>query len=102
MAAHSVPTVVTLTMTYVFLIAGGTTVAQFAAGSEAGMDMWSLWFFLWPILFFGSAVSAVVAVIWTIVACVKKSLRRWLPITMAAVAMSLFAFLTVATNFPDA
>lgn len=101
-AAHIVPAVVALTMTYVFLIAGGATVAQFAAGSEAGMNMWLLWCHLWPILLFGSAVSAVVSVVWTVVACVKKPLRGWLPITLAAVAMSVFAFLTVATNFPDA
>ena len=101
-ASHTVPTVVALTMTYVFLIAGGVTVAQFVTASEAGMDMWSLWCHLWPILLFGSAVSAVVSVIWTIVACVKKSLRRWLPITLAAVVMSVFACLTVGANFPDA
>jgi len=100
--AHTVPAVVALTMTYVFLIAGGTTVAQFVAGSEAGMNMWSLWFHLWPILLIGSAVSAVVSVVWTIVACVKKPLRRWLPITLATVVMSVFAFMTVAANFPDA
>ena len=38
-AAHIVPTVA-LTMTYMFLIAGAPFVAQFAAGSEAGMNMW--------------------------------------------------------------
>jgi len=101
-AAHTVPTVVTLTMTYVFLIAGGATTAQFVAASEAGMNMWFLWCLLWPILLLGSAVSAVVGVIWTIVACVKKPLRRWLPIAVAATVMSVFACLTVGANFPDA
>jgi len=101
-AAHTVPTVTALTMTYVFLIAGGATTAQLVAVSEAGMGIWSLWFHLWPILLIGSAVSAVVSVIWTIVACVKKPLRSWLPISLATVVMSTFAFLMVVANFPDA
>jgi hypothetical protein len=101
-AAHAVPSVVALAMAYVFLIAGGATRAQFVATSEAGMSMWSVWYFLWPILLFGSAGSAVAAAIWTIGACVKKPLRRWLPIAVAATAMSVLAFMTVGVNFPDA
>lgn len=102
MASHAVPSAVALTMTYVFMIAGGATVAQFVAGSESGMDLWSLWFHLWPVLLLGSAASGVISLVWTIVACVKTSQRKWIPITVAAVVMSVFAFFTVGANFPDA
>ena len=100
--SHALPTIVSIVMTYVFLIAGGATVAQFVAGSKTGMDLWSLWFHLWPILLFGSAASGIISLVWTIVACVKKPQRKWIPITIAAVMMSLFAFFTVGANFPDA
>ena len=89
-------------MTYVFLIAGGATVAQFVAGSESGMDLWSLWSDLWPVLLFATAASGFINLVWMIIVCVKKSQRRWISITVAAVIMSAFAFFTVAANFPDA
>ena len=100
--SHALPSTVAIVMSYVFLIAGGVTVAQFVAGSKSGMDLWSLWSQLWPVLLFGSAVSGVISLVWTIVMCVKKPQRKWIPITIAAVIMSVFAFFTVGTNFPDA
>jgi hypothetical protein len=101
-ASHAAPTGVAIVMTYVFLIAGGATVAQFVAGSESGMALWSLWFHLWPVLLFATAASGMFSLVWTIMACVKHSQRKWIPITIAAVLMSVFAFLTVGANFPDA
>ncbi len=89
-------------MTYVFLIAGGATVAQFVAGSESGKDLWSLWFDLWPILLIATAASGIANFAWTIIACVKKSQRRWIPVALAALVMSMFALITVGANFPDA
>jgi hypothetical protein len=100
--SHALPSAVAIVMAYVFLIAGGASVAQFVAGSETGMDLWSLWFHLWPVLLFGSVVSGVITLVWTIVACAKTPQRKWMPITIAAVVMSVFAFFTVAANFPDA
>ena len=102
LASHAAPSAVALVMTYVFLIAGGATVAQFVAGSESGMDLWSLWSDLWPVLLFATAASGFINLVWTIIVCVKKSQRKWIPITAAAVIMSAFAFSTVAANFPDA
>ncbi len=102
LASHAVPSAVALVMTYVFLIAGGVTVAQIVAGSETGMDLWDLWFYLWPVLLFGSAASGVISLVWTIVACIEKPQRKWIPITIAAVMMSVFAFFTVGVNYPDA
>ncbi|AQT67832.1 hypothetical protein STSP2_00983 [Anaerohalosphaera lusitana] len=100
--SHALPSVVAIVMTYIFLIAGGATVAQFVAGSETGKNLWYLWGFLWPILLFGSATSAFISLVWTIVSCITQSHRKWVFINIAAVMMSVFAFFTVAANFPDA
>lgn len=100
--SHLVPSAVAIIMIYVFLIGRGATVAQFVAGSESGMNMWSLWFGLWPILLIATAASGFINLVLTIVACVKKSQRKWIPATFAALLMSVFAFFTVGANFPDA
>lgn len=100
--SHIVPSAVAIIMIYVFLIGGGATVAQFVAGSESGMAMWSLWFHLWPILLMATGASGFVNLVWTIIACVRKTQRKWIPISTAAVLMSAFAFFTVGVNFPDA
>jgi hypothetical protein len=101
-ASHAAPSAVAVAMTSIFLLAGGSTIAQFAAGSESGMDLWSLWFRLWPALLLVTAASGVMSLVWTIIASVNNSRRRWTPVTLAGVIMSVFAFLTVAANFPDA
>lgn len=66
------------------------------------MNLWSLWLHLWPILLIVTAASGVISLVWTIVVCVKKSQKIWIPISIAAMVMSVFAFFTVAYNFPDA
>jgi len=100
--SHAAPSAVVAVMTYVFLIGGGATVAQFVAGSESGMDLWSLWFHLWPVLLFITGASAFGSFVWTIIACVKKPHRKWIPVAIASLLMSAFAFVTVGANFPDA
>ena len=101
-ASHAAPSAVAIVMTYVFLLAGGATVAQTVAGSESGMNLWSLWLHLWPILLIVTAASGVISLVWAIIVCVKKSQRRWIPLSIAAMVMSVFAFFTIAYNFPDA
>jgi len=101
-ASHFAPTTVALAMGYIFLIRRGVTVAQFAAGSEPGMDLWSLWVHLWPLLLLLTAASALAQLIWTIAACFQKAQRKWIPLAIAGFLMSVFAFLTVGANFPDA
>jgi len=100
--SHIISSIVAIVMTYVFLIAGGATVAQFVSGSDSGMELWRLWFHLWPILLFSAAASAIIGLIWTIIACIKKTQRRFVPTAIGTTAMSTFAFFTVALNFPDA
>ncbi|MEM9480381.1 MAG: hypothetical protein AAGA58_12080 [Verrucomicrobiota bacterium] len=100
--SNAAPSIVAVAMTYVFLIAGGATVAQFVAGSEAGMDLWRLWARLWPVLFFCTAISGLANLVWTMISCLKKTHRKWIPIAAATTGMSVFAFVTVCANFPDA
>ncbi len=100
--SHLVPSAVAIIMICIFLIGGGVTVAQYAAESESGMDMWSLWADLWPVLLFFSAASGIVHLVWAFVACMKKNQRKWIPVAIATVLMSVFALYTVLCNFPDA
>ncbi len=102
LVSHAMPSLVAVLMAFIFLIGRGATVRQFVGESENGMDLWSLWLDLWPVLLFGSASAALVNLVWTITACMKKTQRKWLVITAAGTVMSVFAFFTVALNFPDA
>lgn len=101
-ALHAAPAAVAIAMTYVFLISGGATVAQFAAGSDNGLGLWRSWLDLWPVLLIATGVSALVTFILSNVARAEPAHRKWLPLLIAALAMSVFAFFTVGFNFPDA
>ena len=69
---------------------------------SVGLSDWSLWLKLWPILVFVPLIAGVIQFGCVIAAAAVASQRRWIPIALAGVAMSAFAFLTVAHNFPDA
>jgi hypothetical protein len=101
--SHFVPLVAT-TMSYIFLVLQGNTVAQFAFSSSnrQNMDLWSLWFRLWPLLLLLSFIAGIVHCAWIIRICFKTSFHRWLPVSITSVLMCLFAFFTVLLNFPDA
>ena len=101
-ASHAVPSAVAITMTYIFIMSDGSTIAQFVAGSESGMNLWRLWLGLWGVLSIVTATSVLIHLVWTIIASVKKTQRKWVPVTICAVIMSGFAFITVFGNFPDA
>ena len=58
-ASHVVPSAVAISMTYIFIISGGSTIAQFVAGSESGMNLWRLWLYLWPVFSIATATSVV-------------------------------------------
>ena len=102
LCSQAIPIVVVLTMSYIFLICEGATVAQLISGSKSGMSLWSLWFHLWPLLLILTLISGFSNLVWTIVVSLKKPDRVWLPVSITALVMSLFAFFTVAINFPDA
>jgi hypothetical protein len=100
--SHAAPSLVAISMTYIFLIRQGATVAQFVAGSEEGVGVWSLWVSLWPMLLLATFAAGGAHLIWLVVACVKRQWRAWVPVALAGIVMSGFAFVTVAANFPDA
>ena len=101
-ASHIAPTAAAILMARVFLVGRGATVAQFAVGSKSGADMWSLWFHLWPCLLLLTATSALAHLVWVFIGCAKESQRKWIPVSAASLLMSVFAFMAVGANFPDA
>jgi hypothetical protein len=100
--SHLVPSVIAVMMIRIFLVGHGSTIAQFAAGSEPATHLWRLWFHLWPALFFAAGTSVLVHLVWTAVAGFAVRYRKWVPVSSSGLLMSLFAFLAVGTNFPDA
>ena len=100
--SHAAPSIVAISMAYIFLIGHGATVRQFVAHSERGMDLWSLWVRLWPLLLFATFGAGVAQAIWTIVVSVKREWRMWIPVAVLGTGMCAFSFMTVAQNFPDA
>ena len=100
--SHAAPSVVAISMTYIFLIGHGATVRQFAAGSERGMELWSLWVGFWPLLLLATFGTGIAHAVWIVVASVKREWRVWIPVALLGTAMCAFSFLTVMSNFPDA
>ncbi|MEM6391822.1 MAG: hypothetical protein AAF797_03530 [Planctomycetota bacterium] len=100
--SHAVPTATALSMTYIFLIGGGSNVAQFAAGSDRRMDLWSLWFDLVTPLLLAGLASGLLHFVWTVAAAARAELRRHLPIAIAGLVMSVFSLFVVASHLPDA
>lgn len=100
--SHAVPSLVALLMTYIFVIGQGATIAQFTAGSEHAMSLWSLWHSQWPVLLLSTFTAGLLQAVWTVVAGLRPEWRGWLPIAGSGAAMCAFAFMTVVTNFPDA
>jgi len=100
--SHAGPSLVAVSMTYVFLIRHGATVAQYVAGSEEGMGLWSLWVDLWPMLLLATFAGGIAQGIWVVVACFKREWWAWVPVALAGALMCGFAFVVVMSNFPDA
>jgi hypothetical protein len=99
--SHLAPSLVAVSMAYVFVLNRGATVAQFAAGSDRAMELWSLWVDLWPVLLQATFVSAAIQALTAAILLSRKE-TQWAPILFAGAVMSAFALMTVAYNFPDA
>jgi hypothetical protein len=99
--SHLAPTSAAIAMTYIFVIGHGESVRQLVSGSERGMDLWSLWVVLWPVLLLTSLISAIANFV-VAIAALKTGSRRHLPVTIPGVVMAIFAFFAVIENFPDA
>jgi len=100
--SHAAPSVVAVTMAYIFLIGHGATVRQLVSDSERGMDLWSLWLGLWPLLLLATFGAGGAQAVWMIVVSMKREWRPWIPVALTGTAMCAVSFLTVASNFPDA
>ncbi len=100
--SHGVPSLVAISMAYIFLIGHGATVRQFVAHSDRGMDLWSLWVGLWPLLLLATFAAGLAQAVWTIVVVVTRERRDWIPVAVSGTAMCAFSFVTVMSNFPDA
>lgn len=100
--SHAAPSLVAVSMAYIFLIEHGATVRQFVAYSDRGMDLWSLWCCLWPLLLLVAFAGGVAQTILTVVVSVKREWRMWIPVTALGAGMCGFSFMTVLSNFPDA
>ena len=100
--SHAAPSLVAISMTYIFLIGHGATVRQYVAYSARGMDLWSLWVTLWPVLLLATFGVGVAQAVWTIVVSVNRDRRIWIPVAVLGTGMCVFSFVTVMANFPDA
>ena len=98
--ASVLPLVTLLLFLRVFVIGGSSNVAQLAG--ESGLDLWSLWFHAWPLLFFGNPVAFMVALVAALLPPYPP--RRWQSFASRACAVvaASFAWYTVVTFFPDA
>lgn len=100
--SHAAPSLVAISMAYIFLIGHGATVRQFVASSDRGMGLWSLWVMLWPLLLHATFGAGALQAVLTLVAVFKRGWRKWILFSSSGTAMAAFAFMTVAQNFPDA
>jgi hypothetical protein len=100
--ASGAPLVTTVTMAYLFLIAGGSTTVQLNAGSPAGMNVWSTWVGLWPVFLLITAASGFGSMVWLGLCAFKKRMRASIPVSVASLMLSVFAFFTVISYFPSA
>ena len=89
-------------MIYLFIFEGGASTAQLNAGSPARVNVWRLWFSIWPLFIFLTAGSALGTFIWSIVCAARISSRPNLGLAVGACFLSVIAFFTVAENFPSA
>ena len=96
------PLVVTVTMTYFFLIVGGATTVQFNVGSTSAMNVWRTWVHVWPIFMFITLACSIITLIWMITCFFRKSLRSSIPVSSFSFLLSIFTWITVASYFPSA
>ncbi len=100
--AGGVPFLVACVMTYLFIFEGGASTAQLNAGSASRVNVWRLWFSLFPLFLILTAGSGVTTFVWAIVCAARKSSRPNLGLAAGACCLSVIAFFTVAENFPSA
>ena len=88
--SHAVPSLVAITMAYIFLLGHGATVRQFVAGSEGRINLWSLWVDLWPLLLLGTFGAGVAQTVCLIVVSVNRGLRTWIPVALTGAVVRAY------------
>lgn len=76
--------------------------AQFAAGSDKAMDLWSKWVYLWPVLRGLTAISVLTYLVLVLVVAARCKTWSWIPTLFVCLLLSVLAFLTVGYHFPTA
>jgi hypothetical protein len=99
-AAAIVPAITLMLFVCIFVIGGSSNVAQLAG--ESGMDLWSLWFDVWPFLFFTNPLILVVTVVAVVFPPYPLQRTTSVIARLTAVLLAVFACHTVVTYFPDA
>jgi len=102
LVAGGVPFLVAGVITWLFIFEGGASTAQLNAGSAPGMNVWRLWFSLFPLFLVLTAGSGLSTFIWAVVCAARKSSRPNLGLAAGSCCLSVIAFFTVAENFPSA
>lgn len=96
------PVAVAVTMTYLFLIVGGSTTIQFNVGSSSRMNVWSTWVGLWPLFFILTVAGVFACSVWVIICASKKKRRPSIPTAGASLLLHILAFLSIFVYSPSA
>jgi hypothetical protein len=98
--ASVLPLITLLLFLRVFVIGGSSNVAQLAG--ESGLDLWSLWFHMWPLLFFGNPLAFWVTAGAALLPPYPPGHWPSFASRVCAVVVAGFAWYTVVKFFPDA
>lgn len=100
--SHVVESGVAVSLLGIFVLGGGSTVVQGAAGSAWGELLWSLWSRVWPLELVALAGAGLLHLAWVVFAAIDRRLWPWLPVAILGLGMCGFGLLTVSRNFPTA
>jgi hypothetical protein len=98
--ASIVPFITLVLFLWVFVIGGSSNVAQLAG--ESGLDLWSLWFHVWPLLFAGNPPAFLAAVAAVLLPPYPPKYWESFVSRVCAVVAASCAWYAVVTFFPDA
>ena len=86
----------------VFVLNPGSNVAQFAAGSDAGMEMWGLWFDWWLPMIAGIGMALLSGLISLVMPPYPVRSPGAFALKVLGLIICVLGGLLVVPNFPDA
>ncbi len=98
--ASMLPFFTLLLFLFVFVIGGSSNVAQRAG--QSGMDLWGLWFDLWPLLYFGNPPAFFVVCLAALLPPYPPNRWHSFASRVCAIFAAGFAWFIVVMCFPDA